>query len=172
MDSITLPLWQLIGAVALPSAILIMLVTRLLGQKRRRRTSLVSIRNNFQPAAAGTYDQRIYQEMVSQQIDAVFNALNAVIEAERIKLKALVLHQKDNPSASMEFSSPQDNALAEQADQAVQDLSRRYLADRAEETGPAPDADGTQRISRNEAALAKMLRGKTEKNYQRVEAMA
>lgn len=172
MDSITLPVWQFIGAVALPSILLVMLVGRLLAVKRRIRENSAARMDRVPMETAGTYDHRIYQEMVSQQIDSVFNALNAVIEAERIKLKALLLRKPEYLSSldNTFQTNPQD--LIETAENFVHDLTRPHGRDRDHDHGSDEGSSGREHISRNEAALATMLRRQTAKKRHGVQAVA
>lgn len=172
MDSITLPVWQFIGAVALPSMLLVMLVARLLAKKRRFRENSAIPMDHYRMVTAGTYDNRIYQEMVSQQIDSVFNALNAVIEAERVKLKALVL-RKPEYTSSMDNTfqtNPQD--LAKRTEKPFQGSNRFHHLDRDHDHDTDVDLTGQEQISRNEAALATMLRSQTAKKRHGVQAVA
>jgi hypothetical protein len=107
MQHISLPLWLLLVLVGLPTLFGLVLTFRLIQKKRKGafhgknqsdRTDLAFLSNHF--------SSHIHHQLLAQQIDAVFNALVAVIETERVKLKALAAHplppQPESPLASRE----------------------------------------------------------------------
>lgn len=93
MQHISLPLWLLLVLVGLPTLFGLVLTFRLIQKKRKAafhrkdqsdRTDFAFLSNHF--------SSHIHHQLLAQQIDAVFNALVAVIETERVKLKALAAH--------------------------------------------------------------------------------
>jgi hypothetical protein len=90
----TIPLWLVVTAVGVPSLCLLLLGLGLLRARRRRRQS-AGISAAAKPPASdsvrfGGVSESIHHEILEQQIDAVFDALSMVIDAERMKLKAMV----------------------------------------------------------------------------------
>lgn len=110
MLSITIPLWLLLTSAGLPTLLLLMLIVRLIRAKRKKK-SIASTR--FQPIVALSrspeFNDQIHQELLEQQIDAVFNVLAAVMEAEHIKLKVLAGHTL--PSVPVGQRLPSDTGL-------------------------------------------------------------
>ena len=92
MPSISLPLWIFAVAVGLPSASLFWLVLSLVFKRRkkvRRLASQARLASLPRPQQIGGQFQ---QNLIALQIDAVFNGLVALVETERLKLKALMLN--------------------------------------------------------------------------------
>ena len=171
MPSITLPIWQPAGAIALPCIILFIFAVRKLWQKRRRRKRIAGLDAPSQvfPQA---YGNRIHQEMVAQQIDAVFNALNAVIESERVKLKALLLHQWEAPAGSAKpVQNTRQNLQGVEPDVA-QDFGRKYLLNDSRDSVLPEDLAEEDHLSRNEAALVRKLQYGTGQKRLRLETVA
>lgn len=90
--TVTLPTWTLL----LFTALLIVAVASLLiwsrvrrNQNRMKATEAPPIQSMTTPSG---FSASIHHQILIQQIDNVFNALSAVIETERIKLKALIDH--------------------------------------------------------------------------------
>lgn len=93
MLDISIPMWLLLTIAGLPNLLLVMLVFRLLRLRRRKKQPIAAERQRpvATPGRTGFNDQ-VQQQILTQQIDAVFDALFTIIESERIKLKALVGH--------------------------------------------------------------------------------
>ena len=90
MVTIDLPIWIIIAAVAVPGLYLFGRVFLIALKRRKSRKKLAS-----QPESAAYMQPhmpsgRFRQDLMALQIDAVFNGLVALIETERLKLKALV----------------------------------------------------------------------------------
>jgi len=103
MLSITIPLWLLLSVAGLPALILILLCIRLIRLKRTKEALVAADPAAMPaPAAAVGFDDRIHRQVLDQQIDAVFDVLNTLIESERCKLKALVNHALPMPEAMAE----------------------------------------------------------------------
>jgi hypothetical protein len=169
MQTITLPLWQIATAVGLPTLILLMLVLRLIRLKRKRQ-SMSAVTTAMAPERFGEY---IHQQVLSQQIDAIFNALAAIIEAERIKLKALILHSFPEQSR---FSSPvpclhKKSTEIEAAEK--EPMMGQSIVELADEGLRPDDIARKLGISKNEVALAiKLNRCTPEPKRSRLEAVA
>lgn len=92
MSIVTIPVWLLLTAAGIPTLCGLFLAWGLLRLKRRRKPTASA--QPAEPPIAGRdgFNERIHPHILSQHIDAVFNALTTVIEAERTKLKALAFH--------------------------------------------------------------------------------
>lgn len=100
MLNITIPMWLLLTIAGLPNLMLLALVVRLMRLRKRKKNQMTAQAQPVAPAAFQGFDDQVHQQIITQQIDAVFNALFAIIETERIKLKALVTHTYDQESSS------------------------------------------------------------------------
>jgi hypothetical protein len=90
MTIVSLPIWLVMAAAGIPGLCLFWLVISLILKKSKsRRNSHVQMGSSgcAQPRRS---PNRFQQDLIELQIDAVFNGLVALIETERIKLKALM----------------------------------------------------------------------------------
>ena len=95
MLDITIPLYAMLAAVGLPILLLGLLMIRLLRLKlRRNERNFVQCQISQPQHQFEDFNAQIHQEILEQQIDAVFNVLVTVLETERVKLKALVTHSQ------------------------------------------------------------------------------
>ena len=158
MTPITLPMWQIIGAVGAPCLLVFILMLRLRrGRNRQQHYEHAAVSPPL--VQSDRFTGQIHQEMLSQQIDAVFKALTQVIEAERVKLKALLLPMRAAAADSAVFDAcpvqPQQQAGASVSFQAAK--GHPYSRPDGDDV-PAVKSAGETGLSRNEAALALKLR--------------
>ncbi|KJS30380.1 MAG: hypothetical protein VR64_16970 [Desulfatitalea sp. BRH_c12] len=92
MLNLTIPLWLLLTAAGLPSVCLVMLVLRLMHIKAVKGKHLAHLAATKEISRPEGFSVQIHQQILEQQIDAVFNALGTIMETERVKLKVLVKH--------------------------------------------------------------------------------
>ena len=92
MSIVTIPVWLLLTAAGIPTLCGLFLAWGLVRLKRSRRSMQVPQPAELNRGHQEMFGEKIHYHILSQQIDAVFNALTAVIEAERTKLKALAFH--------------------------------------------------------------------------------
>jgi plasmid maintenance system antidote protein VapI len=169
MQTITLPLWQIATAAGVPTCLLLMLVLRLLRLKRKRQ----SIQPTITAKPPERFGEFIQQQVMSQQIDAIFNALAAVIEAERIKLKALILHSFPGQSQPPSSTSCMHEKSASFKENEKEPTVGQSIVELADEGIRADEIARKLGISKNEVALAiKMNRGASEPKRARLEAVA
>ena len=109
MFSISIPVWLLSVCVGFPTLTLLTLVVSLLRNKRRRTRKEDGNKEdgNMMPHQAQHHfsygqnntfryhenvrqDDNVHQMILDMQIEAVFQSLSSIIEAEKVKLKALV----------------------------------------------------------------------------------
>jgi hypothetical protein len=161
MTPITLPLWQLLMAIGIPFLVLLTLVGVVRHRVKPRKTKNNESTGSFSKHPWMEFNEKIFQEMLSQQIDAVFNTLGAVIEAERVKLRALVLHDTTNPAAQdrrravvqMDIDGQDPN------DQSVRNFHFNPMSEDGHKNA-AMDAE--KGLSRSETALVQKLRQKSK----------
>jgi hypothetical protein len=90
--TVTLPTWIfLFFAVVLITAFAALLIRRHIRKHKVRMPPAESPPAQSMPSPSG-FSTSIHHQILIQQIDNVFNALSAVIETERTKLKALIGH--------------------------------------------------------------------------------
>lgn len=105
LATFSLSTWILAScAVLWMISIALFFIFRLAKRKALRRRDFD---NHFQESVywpeQNHFGARVHQELLSQHIDAVFNSLAAVVEAERLKLKALIAFQPPRTEASDRF---------------------------------------------------------------------
>lgn len=89
MTTIVLPIWTIAAFLMVPS--LCLLGVSLHQLKNRRRTSNPASRSDDHGWLFGMdREDRFQKDLFALQIDAVFNALTALVETERVKLKTLL----------------------------------------------------------------------------------
>ena len=183
-EIISLPAWMIITAVALPTTCLFMLVFRLWRQKSKRKALLKKQAEPVKapqpaPAAADTsvdFTEQINRQVLSQHIDAVFNALIAVIETERIKLKALSgrLSTREVLSMTRDVSAAPATQQDRKTVEAPSDANSlgRSIADLAAQGLGAEEIARRMGLSKNEVALAIHMSSHRQPNGAKLEAVA
>ena len=155
MPIMTLPVWVFILSVGTPIICLLMLVTGLLRRKRKERPWIGAASS---APAVQHFGRHIHHQVLVQQIDAIFKALVTVIEAERIKLNALVMHaalpEGTGPSVHSVKEAAGDAAISESADD-----TGRTAAAMALDGMSAEQIARVLGLSHSEVALALKVRG-------------
>jgi len=114
MLNITIPMWLLLTIAGLPNLLLVMIVLRLLRLRRSKKQSIAPDRQRPSATVSGAgFSGQLQQQILTQQIDAVFNALFTIIETERIKLKALVGHAYEREGQILGENFKLDNSEPE-----------------------------------------------------------
>ncbi|MCP4747843.1 MAG: hypothetical protein GY874_17155 [Desulfobacteraceae bacterium] len=124
MQTITVPAWQAITILAVPSTLLFTIITALLLKKRRRKKK---IEPPVMPTAAQSMprlNSAVHNHLIFQQIDAVFNALCSIIETERIKLKTLIQPLNTDPGPELSVPSGPGAPSAFATSQTGQNISQ------------------------------------------------
>lgn len=102
MNTISLPLWILVSAVGMPCICLIWVLLALIRRKRAIRKGRYDNSSPLLYREPRRDLSPFQQNLINLQIDAVFDGLVALIETERIKLKALLTN---NGSAGVALES-------------------------------------------------------------------
>jgi hypothetical protein len=169
MPIMTLPLWIFILSVGTPSLCLLMLVVGLLRRKRKERRLRAGLSATL-PAAPKVFGQNIHQHILVQQIDSIFNALVAVIEAERVKLKALAMNASFQVMSAQNPARPVQIAAQESSENETdEDLGQTAVA-MASDGMPAEQIARVLGLSQHEVALALKMHGTIAKR--RLDAVA
>lgn len=181
MTLISLPIWAFSAAVGIPSISLFWLVLSLIRRKRKARQA------HPKPANATPWPERqiltdqFRQNLNAIQIDAVFNGLVALIETERLKLKALMginimpetsqeTLTPDSRNERMENTAAQPNPEDHHAP--CRDIDQQIAQCAADGKNPAAIA-GQLGLSLAEVDLAMKIRAsKAQKNTRKLEAVA
>lgn len=104
MLSMSIPLWLVMTAAGVPTLCLLLLSLGLLRTRRKRQILAGAPRPVENPASARSVTATIHRQLLEQQIDTVFDGLTALIEAERMKLHALI--QYAMPTETVRASAP------------------------------------------------------------------
>lgn len=180
MTIISLPIWILAAAIGTPSLCLLWLVLSLIRRKRSARRTLSRRTNDLQQFEQRLHADQFHQSLSSLQIDAVFNGLVALIETERIKLKAMMgvnpslAAFAETPSCSVSSGDANPSpARAEESDDAIDDaIDQQIVQYAAEGQNPAAIASHLG-LSLAEVDLAmKMRAAKASKPGRKLEAVA
>lgn len=161
MTNIALPIWLLIVLVGTPSVCLLGLAIRI----KKKRTQIKACdqdRSSPQQAMTAMTENTFQHSLYALQIDAVFNALTALIETERIKLKSLLC-----PTLSQVPDLPIDRDLVDtQEEMPLKNQPKgisQQIADKAAAGQSSGEIAYTLGISRSEVELAMSITAAPEK---------
>jgi hypothetical protein len=114
MFDVSIPIWPIITTAGLPAVLLLVIGLWLIRLKRRSKQRRMMRRS---PEPSVGFDGRVHQQLLEQQIDAVFNTLITIIETERVKLKALVGYSVPSAEAaqteSLKYTTRYDDSPME-----------------------------------------------------------
>ncbi len=96
MSEITIPIWLLALSGGLPCLSFISLLLFILRKIRKPNKELFVQIPTTPEEDATPQPHQFHRDLLVQQIDAVFNGLNAIIETERVKINTLL----NNPMSS------------------------------------------------------------------------
>ncbi len=162
----TLPVWSFALTVGTPSLCLLMLVIGLLRRKRKERQRALT---GIPPVSMPLFGRQIHQHVLAQQIDAIFNALTAIIEAERLKLKTLALNSAPVADGSACLKNGRAAVENQKPHAADDDTGRAAVAMASDGISPEQIAR-VLGLSHREVALALKIRESAEKR--KLEAVA
>ena len=120
--------------------------------------------------ATAMLDNHFQHNLLGMQVDAVFDSLGALIETERIKLKALVAPSLQSMPASMPQRHQAPAATQRQREPEVQDLEGREADSNH---GPAAQRHQSRSgLSKAERELVEKMRSFQAENHRKLEAVA
>lgn len=177
----TLSTWILTACAALWTVSIALFFIFRLARKRalRRRDFNVPVSETPYMPEQRHFGAQVHQELLSQHIDAVFNSLAAIVEAERLKLKALIAFQPAAVQPPAATTAPQPAAAVPAAEDrsaapAETDSDIGAAIVRLSKQGLGHDEIARRLgLSRNEVLLAaKMNTGRETPQRRRLSAVA
>lgn len=177
MVAIHVPLWLLATTCGLPVLALIGFAVRLACLKRRHADDAVACQPFESAGRPETFGFHIHQQILDQHIDTVFTAMSAVLESERVKLKALINHPWVSvPTAQAQggpvTEKPEDSSQAEESHVGQIPLRER-IASLATQGMDSEQIAASLGLSRAEADLAmKMQAGRRGIRGRRMQVVA
>jgi hypothetical protein len=169
MIHLNIPFW-LFGAIVGTVCCVLLATALAIGYRVRRLKSRQGHASSMQAMAASLLTNHFQQNLMSMQVDAVFDSLAALIETERIKLKALVApaYQTVTISETLEERVPPRPVAAEPSDPPE---ARKADVPSAEPGNPA-NHNRTCAWSQAELDLAEKMRQLQADPKRRLEAVA
>lgn len=170
MTNIAMPIWLLIVLTALPSLCLLGLTISLL-RNRKKENDSGSNQPEMTTVIGSSLKNSFQNDLNALQIDTVFNAIAALIETERIKLKNLlcaqVPYQSDPPIEMPESDTPVNG------DDTQEWGISHQIGERAASGESIEAIAKSLGISRNEVELAMSIHSKSDNGRGgRLEAVA
>ena len=169
MINLSIPFWlfgTIIGVVCfglLVTALAIGYKVRKLKSQNGRETQLVDM-------ATASLNNHFQENLLGMQVDAVFDSLTALIETERIKLKALVAPTLQ----SFPSSAPRDRqetALKNIQDEQAVETLKTLVAEDDQGSTDRGLSEGLS-LSKAERELVEKMRSFQEENYRKLDAVA
>lgn len=178
MTNIVLPIWMFIIVMGLPSLCLLGLAMHIKNNKQARQFKDESSEQSETPQKTdyfnGMTNNSFQSDLHALQIDAVFNALSALVETERLKLKSLLCPKLTAPVNFLEEQNHTETQL--DTNQAIDmgiskiNLQIAEMAELGESAGKIANQLG---ISQSEVDLALSINSTPgQDHHQRLEAMA
>lgn len=169
MINLSIPFW-LMGTIVGVICLCLLGVALSIGYKIRRLRSQGS--EDLQSASMTTalFNNHFQHNLVAMQVDAVFNSLNALIETERIKLKALVA-----PSLQHLYvvDPPEDDApgLSEDPQSGLNQQDPGPGVNISQQDLPV-EVNNLENLSKAELELAEKMRTFHSDDHRKLEAVA
>ncbi len=156
MTTVALPIWLLITILTLPMLCLAGMLIHSVRHRRQKKSHTAS--SDISAALdrdRGDFGMKseFQQDLWALQIDAVFNALSALIETERIKLKSLLHPAPAYFPQTPVSKSPADPQLAD-CERPAQLSLNQQIAERAATGASVGDIAAALEISQSEVELA------------------
>lgn len=102
MNDITLPLWIFAVSVGVPCLSFLLLLSFIMRKIRKPNKEMIDKLQGRQTEDRQLSGGQFHSDLLSMQIDAVFNGLNAIIDTERIKIRTLL---KNNGVMGLEMDN-------------------------------------------------------------------
>ena len=131
MSIVTIPAWLLLTAAGIPTLCGLFLAWGLVRLRRKSRSAEIKRPAASRDETSNGFCGKIHHHILDQQIDAVFNALLAVIETERTKLKALAfqtLPPEVVPTSKFDLEAGESSCLSGDEAAHGQDPIGRHIA--------------------------------------------
>lgn len=168
MTTIAVPFWIFACLVGIPILSLLWLLGMLIKKIRKPAKDILGNVALQYLNTHQTANSQFHNDLLCLQIDAVFNAINATIETERIKLRSLLngsgniglnTVSGDKSSCVISEMEPQTAPVAKENDTSLEQQIANYSA-----SGNHPDDIANEMgISQSEVELAMTMRSLREK---------
>jgi hypothetical protein len=169
MINVSLPFW-LFGTVVGLICTTLLATALAIGYKVRRLRSQKGHDAEIFGRATAMLNNHFQHNLLGMQVDAVFDSLSALIETERIKLKALVAPTLQSMPASIPQKRQTSVATQVQDEPAAQALEEQQV-----DSGHDPVADqhpSNSGLSKAERELVEKMRSFQSENHRKLEAVA
>ncbi len=169
MINLSIPFWlfgTIIGVVCfglMATALAIGYKVRKLKSQNGRETQLVDM-------ATARLNNHFQENLLGMQVDAVFDSLSALIETERIKLKALVAPTLQSIPSSVPRDRQEPVLNHIQEEQVVKNMET-LVAENDQGSMDRWLSEGLS-LSRAERELAEKMRSFQEENHRKLDAVA
>jgi hypothetical protein len=169
MINVSIPFW-LFGTVVGMICVGLLATALAIGYKIRRLRSQKGHDAEVFGRTTAMLNNHFQHNLLGMQVDAVFDSLSALIETERVKLKALVAPTLQSMPASMP-QEPQTSVAAQVQDEPAAQVLEQPEADSGR--GPAADRHpSSSDLSKAERELAEKMRNFQAENHRKLEAVA
>jgi hypothetical protein len=169
MINLNIPFW-LMGTIVGVICLCLLGVALSIGYKIRALRSQASEDLQSVSITTAMLNNHFQHNLLAMQVDAVFNSLNALIETERIKLKALVAPSLQHLH---DVEPPADDAptLSDDPQSGMNQLDSRPKIDSARRDLPM-EADNIENLSKAEMELAEKMSTFKSDDHRKLEAVA
>jgi hypothetical protein len=169
MINFSIPFW-LFGTVVGVICFGLLATALAIGYKVRKLKSQKGQEAQISNVATAMLTNHFQHNLLGMQVDAVFDSLTALIETERIKLKALVAPTLNSMTACV----PQEHTTSVQV-QAQNEPTPQALEEHEADSNHGSSTDGHQAssgLSRAERELVEKMRSFQVDNHRKLEAVA
>lgn len=176
MTDITIPIWLFAVSAGVPCLSFLGLLIFLLRKIRRPYREMLAEAPVPEKEELPSWNRSFHHDLLSLQIDAILNGLNAIIETERIKINTLLENGVAPGTEPVRWQQHRPSRPAvrplEKNKSGIPDIDERIaiLSDSGGQPAEIAEATG---LSQAEVELAiKMRRARTSRPHQRLEAVA
>jgi hypothetical protein len=169
MINLSIPFW-LMGSIVGVICLCLLGVALSIGYKIRRLRSQESEELQSASITAAMFNNHFQHNLLAMQVDAVFNSLNALIETERIKLKALVAPSLQH----LHVVDPPEDDAPTLSEEPRSGLNQQDPGPNVGITGQdfPVDDNNIENLSKAEIELAEKMRNFYSDDHRKLEAVA
>lgn len=176
MTDITIPIWLFAVSAGIPCLSFLGLLLFFLRKIRKPYKDMLVEDPLQSKEAPRSLNGPFHLDLLSMQIDAVFNGLNAIIETERIKINTLLSNSVAHGSDSVQLQSyplHRTEARVPGKNKEGSPGMDEYIADLADAGGQPEEIAEEMGLSMAEVELALKMRANRQRSQQRrLEAVA
>jgi hypothetical protein len=176
MSEITIPIWLFAVSAGIPCLGFLGLLLFFLRRIRKPYKDMLSEDSLKSKEAPRRPNGPFHHDLLSLQIDAVFNGLNAIIETERIKINMLLdnaVALGSDPAHLHAYRQPRTDLQAPAKNRGEGPDLDEHIADLADAGEQPEEIADVMGLSRTEVELAlKMRANRQQRQQRRLEAVA